>query len=384
MSDINETRKRRFGQNVRSSHVIAVGLAVVATLWIASGVVTGKAPGKEETVSPVREDARTLVRVRESRAETHERRVTLYGRTEAVRDIEVAAETAGKVVEQVVEKGTWVEKGAPIIKLALDDRMARLREAEARVEYQSLAFESAQKLSRKQFQSKIKVAEEKAALETAKAALAAIRLDVARTIVRAPIDGFVETMPLNAGDYVKTGDVVATVLNLDPVRVVAQVSERQVAKLKIGDLAWASVPGGLARQGSVRYISRMGKSVTRTFRVEVWLDNPNGAIPEGLTAELRLVMGAVRAHRVSPAVLTLDDNGIIGVKAVDAEGKVVFHPADIIEDTTEGVWLGDLPESLTLITVGQEFVRAGQKVETAPEGEPEDAAAAAAKPADQS
>lgn len=364
MNDRTETGKRRFGHNVRSSHFIAIGMAIAATAWIASGVVSGTAPSKGEEAIPQKTEARTMVRVRQSLAQTHERRVTLYGRTEAVRDIELAAETAGKVVERRVEKGQWVKKGTPILKLAMNDRMAKLREAEAKLEHQELAFDSARKLSRKQFQSKIKVAEEKAALESAKAALAAIRLDVARTTVRAPIDGFVETLPADVGDYIKVGDVVANVLNLDPMRVVAQVSERQVADLKIGDLAWASVPGGESRQGSVRYISRMGTSVTRTFRVEVWLDNPNGRIPEGLTAELHLVMGAERAHLVSPAVLTLNDNGVIGVKAVDADGKVVFHAARIVEDTTEGVWLGELPEEITLITVGQEFVRAGQKVET--------------------
>ena len=374
MTDSNETKKRRFGHNVRSSHFIAIGLAVAATAWIASGVVSGTAPSKGEEATPQKTEARTMVRVRQSQAQTHEQRVTLYGRTEAVRDIELAAETAGKVIERPVEKGEWVKKGTPILKLAMNDRIAKLREAEAKLEHQKLAHDSAKKLSRKQFQSKIKVAEEKAALESTKAALAAIRLDVARTTVRAPIDGYVETLPANVGDYVKVGDVVATVLNLDPVRVVAQVSERQVAALKLGDLAWASVPGGEARQGSVRYISRMGTSVTRTFRVEVWLDNPNGQIPEGLTAELRLVMGAARAHLVSPAVLTLNDNGIIGVKAVDADGKVEFHAAQIIEDTTEGVWLGDLPENLTLITVGQEFVRAGQQVDTQDEAAAEAAA----------
>ena len=108
----------------------------------------------------------------------------------------------------------------------------------------------------------------------------------------------------------------------------------------------------------------MGKSLTRTFRIEGWLDNPNAKFPEGLTAELRLFMGSAHAHRVSPAVLTLDDKGVIGIKAVDEASAVVFHAVEILEDTTDGVWISGLPERLTLITVGQEFVRAGQKVET--------------------
>jgi membrane fusion protein, multidrug efflux system len=354
----------RFG-SLNASHVIAVGLAVGTALWMLSGAVTGSAPSAEKAAKQVHEPAvLTLVRVRTSTAEQHQRTVTLFGRTEAVKNVDLAAETAGKVVDRPVKKGAWTKKGTPILKLAMDDRLSRLKEAEAKAEYQRLVYEAANKLSHKQFQSKLKVVEAKAAVVAAKAVLAKIRLDIRRTTVRAAIDGFIETLPASVGDYVKAGDVVATLVNLDPVRIVAQVSERQVTRLKIGDTAQALFPDGASRQGTVRYISRMGKSETRTFRVEVWLDNPGGAIPEGLTTELRLPMGVSQAHLVSPAMLTLDDKGVIGVKTVDADDRVKFYAVEIIEDTTVGVWLGGLPETITLITVGQEFVRDGQQVRT--------------------
>ena len=353
---------------VRSGHIIAVVLAVAATLWVASGVVTGTAPTPEDTAVKAEPKAPlTLVRVSPSRAQTHISHIRLFGRTEAVTNIELAAETAGKVVERPVEKGMRVTKGTPILKIAIDDRMARLKEAEAKVDYQQLAYDSAKKLSKKQFSSTIKVAEEKAALEAAKAALAAIRLDLSRTTVRAPIDGFVETLPVNVGDFVQSGTIVAGMVELDPMRVVGQVSERQVAHLKVGDKAWTMLPGGISREGTVRFVSRTAQETTRTFRVEVWFDNPDGLIAQGLTAELRLPLDSALAHRVSPAILTLDERGVIGVKAVDAEDTVVFHPVELIEDTTEGVWIGGLPDELTLITVGQEFVRPGQKVRIKPE-----------------
>jgi multidrug efflux system membrane fusion protein len=353
---------------VRSGHIIAILLAVAATLWVASGAVTGTAPTPEETAAKNEPKAPlTLVRVSPSRAQTHVSHIRLFGRTEAVTNIELAAETAGKVVERPVEKGMRVTKGTPILKIAIDDRMARLKEAEAKVDYQQLSYDSAMKLSKKQFSSTIKVAEEKAALEAAKAALAAIRLDLSRTTVRAPIDGFVETLPVNVGDFVQSGTIVAGMVELDPMRVVGQVSERQVAYLKVGDKAWAMLPGGISREGTVRFVSRTAQETTRTFRVEVWFDNPDGLIAQGMTAELRLPLDTALAHRVSPAILTLDERGVIGVKAVDAEDTVVFHPVELIEDTTEGVWIGGLPDELTLITVGQEFVRPGQKVRIKPE-----------------
>ena len=370
MDDVQKAERRRFSYNFRTSHVIAIGLAAVVIAWVASGAVIWKAPNKGKGLKK-RSAVLTLVRVRQSYARLHELHLTIFGRTETIRDVKVAAETTGKVVTRAAKKGSWVKKGMPIVKLAMNDRQARLREAEAKVDYQTLAYESAEKLSKKQFQSKIKVSEAKAALEEGKASLAAARLEILRTTVRAPIDGYIEALPLHIGDYVQPGTVVATVLNLDPIRVVAHVSERQVSKLKTGSIAWVSVPDGNLLQGIVRFISRMGNTSTRTFRVEVWFDNPDGKISEGLTAELRLVLGNALAHRVSPAVLALNDNGTIGIKAVDKEGKVVFHAVEILEDTTDGVWIGGLPKQLTLITVGQEFVRIGQSVETQHEADSE-------------
>ncbi len=355
----------------KGSHLLAIALALGAGLWIASGVVTGKAPAPHDTVS---EDAGaaeplTLVRVRPLRAESRQGEVVLYGRTEAVTDAELAAETTGRIVRRAAKKGAWVKKGEALFQLAMEDRMARLKEAEAMVEFQSIAFNAAQRLSKKQFQSKVKLAEEAAELAKAEAALASVQLEVRRTTIRAPIDGYIETLPNNVGDYVKAGDVVATIVNLNPIRVVAQVSERNVTRLKSGGIAFAVLPDGRTLQGFVRYVSKAGKSETRTFRVEIWIDNPEAAVPEGLTAEVNIPTGSEPAHRVTPAVLTLDNNGVIGVKAVDKENRVVFHAVRILADTPDGIWLAGLPPELTLITVGQEFVQAGQKVRTLDESE---------------
>jgi multidrug efflux system membrane fusion protein len=71
---------------------------------------------------------------------------------------------------------------------------------------------------------------------------------------------------------------------------------------------------------------------------------------------------AVRAHRISAASLVLADDGTVGIKAVDQGGIVRFHPARIVKAETGAVWLGGLPERLQVITTGQGFVAAGEKV----------------------
>ena len=117
--------------------------------------------------------------------------------------------------------------------------------------------------------------------------------------------------------------------------------------------------------GRIRFIASTGDPATRTFRVELEIDNPDYRWPEGVTAEVRLPTQKVLAHLVSPAILTLSERGDIGVKVIEKGDTVSFRSVQIVEQDGEGVWLGGLPDEVTLIVVGQDFVRDGQRVRTA-------------------
>jgi len=352
----------------KSSYLIAAALAVGSTLWIASGVVTGNEPSPVEAGQAAAPKVSVpVVRVASLEARLKAKTVVLFGRTEAIKQVDIAAETVGKIVTRAVKKGAWVKKGTVILRLAMDDREMRLAEAKAKLEYQEIAYNAAKQLSQQQFQSKVKLAEEWADLARARAELEAIELDIRRTKVRAPMDGFVDSLPLSIGEYIGVGDTVAGIVNLHPIRIVGQVSERNVTQIHLGGPATARLANGHEIKGVVRYISKIGSESTRTFRVDVWADNPEGSIPEGLTAEVRLPAGEELAHLVSPAVLTLDDAGAIGVKVVDGEDRVRFYPVSIVADMSEGIWLAGLPTKIRLITVGQEYVRDGQLVRVAPD-----------------
>jgi membrane fusion protein, multidrug efflux system len=362
---MTEIKKRG---RIKSSHVIAVLLAVGAFLWVASGMVAKEMPTETEVEDlPEQKVILPLVRVRQSTALPRVREVTLFGRTEAINQADIAAETSGRIIRKSVEKGQFVKKGDVILNIDIDDRRAKLEEAEAEVDYQEIAYNASKKLSTKQFQSRVKLAESLANLEKAKASLLMIKIEINRTVIRAPISGYINELELSVGDYLKSGDVVASIVDLNPLRIVGQVSERDVSKIQQDEVAHARLPDGQEVAGTVRYVSRTGSETTRTFRVDIWIDNPDGAISEGLTAEIRLPTEQQIAHLVSPAVLTLNEDGIVGVKSVDDDGVVQFHAVTIVSDTTEGVWLGGLPVELTLITVGQEFVRPGQPVRTSDE-----------------
>lgn len=353
---------------MKRSYVIAGLMALAATGWIVSGQVGGRPPAVPKAKPAVAaEQPLPRVRVRTLRAEERANELVLFGHTEAERKVDLRAETVGRVEELATTKGRPVAEGDLVVRLAMDDRRARLAEADALVGQYRIAYEAAKQLSEKAFRSRVKLAEAKAQLEMALAKRADIRLDIQRTAIGAPFAGVVDALPVEIGDYAAVGTVVATVVDLDPILVVADVGERDVARIAVGAAATAHLTTGEVLRGRVRYVAKTGQPATRTFRVEVAVDNPDGHIAEALTAELRLPLGRVLAHRVSPAVLTLSDEGVVGVKAVGAGDRVAFFPVTMIADTPDGIWLGGLPDTVRVITVGQEFVRVGQRVQPVPE-----------------
>ena len=350
---------------MKKSFMIAFGVALVAFVWIVSGQFTGYSDELDTASGSKTPESESLtqVRTRRSIARMHESSVVLFGRTEGVRSVQIKVETSGRIVAVPGVKGQVVKKGDVIARIAMDDRQARLNEAKAIVDRYAIAFEAAQKLSKKQFRSKVQLSAAKADLETAKANLRTMTIDIRRTTIRAPFEGVLDDVVVDIGDFVAVGTASATVVDLDPILIVGEVTEKAASRLSLGDVATVTTVGSVSRTGVITYISKVGSPSTRTFRVEVGLANPGGAISEGVTTELKLEQGRIKAHFITPAVLTLNDRGALGVKVLGTDNVVQFHKVKIVDDTPEGIWLTGLPEAADLIVVGQEFVRSGQKVQ---------------------
>lgn len=354
---------------MKKSFFIAFGVALAAFGWVASGQLESEVTNHVEvmdTASGTKTPAQKApiqVRTRHSIAQEHGRSVVLFGRTEGVRSVQVKVETSGRIVAVPARKGRVVKKGDVIARIAMAERQASLDKAKANVERYDIAYGAARKLSQKQFRSKVQLSAAKADLEAAKAGLRSIVVDIERTTIHAPFGGVLNGVAVDVGDFVAVGDVSATLVDLDPILVVGEVTETAASQLAIGDKATIALIGNAPRQGIIRYISKVGSQTTRTFRVEISLANPGGVIAEGMTVELKLQLGRIKAHFVSPAMLTLNDNGALGVKVIDTNSVVQFYSVNIVDDTPEGIWLTGLPDEVDLIVIGQEFVRSGQQVE---------------------
>jgi len=359
---------------IKTSYFIACGIAIAVTAWLLSGQLTSDksvtpAGATSEMAQPAAQPL-ARVRVRQQTAEPRIVEIVLRGQTVANRQVELRAETRGKVIAVPAEKGTLVRTGDVIAQLSNDDRKARLDQTKALLAQRAIEYDNAQKLSKKGYRPETDVAETRAKLEEAKAAVTSMEIDIGYTTIRAPFDGVIEERPVEIGDFVNVGDNAASIVDLDPVLVVGQAAERDIDKIRVGMSGTARLITGATVSGKVRFVASTADTQTRTFRVELEVANPTRSIVQGVSAELHLPVADLPAHRVSPAILTLAENGDVGVKTIGPDNTVEFHAVTIVATEADGVWLAGLPPTVTFITVGQDFVTAGQKVVPVPESAP--------------
>jgi multidrug efflux system membrane fusion protein len=235
------------------------------------------------------------------------------------------------------------------------------------------------RLKSESYVSEAQLQEAIAMLEAAKAELTRARLDLDYMTIRAPFDGALQSRVAEIGDFVKLGDPIAIFVDNRTIIVSANVSEFDARFVEAGQAAEARLATGETVRGTVRYVAPVADEATRTFLVELQVDNSDGKLRAGGTAELRLPAERIYAHRISPSLLTLDDAGNIGIKIINDKGVVEFVVADIALSSSDGMWVAGLPEMATIITVGQGFVTVGSTVNAVAEDDIDTAVASKMK-----
>ena len=350
------------------SWLTSAGIAILIALWLMTGQGGETEPAAVASADATAdEDVRTSVRVRAQVAEEVTRIININGKTAPARVVEINAETAGRVVSVGIERGQRLDKGEVIVRLDERDRRARLAQAEATVKQRELEFAARESLKNESYVSEAQLQEAAAMLETAKAELARANLDISNMVIRAPFDGALQDRMVEIGDYVKIADPIATFVDERKLIISANVSEFDAHHVVPGNPGSARLATGQIVEGRIRYVAPVADEATRTFTVELEIDNAAGDYRGGMTAELMIPAETIFAHRVSPSLLTLDDEGNLGIKTVNELGQVEFYIADIAMSSSEGVWIAGLPHSASVITVGQGFVNAGAIVNSVPE-----------------
>ncbi|MBE0580908.1 efflux RND transporter periplasmic adaptor subunit [Devosia sp.] len=302
--------------------------------------------------------------------------VPLRGRTQAKASVGAVAETAGVVDTVHVTKGQNVAVGDLLCTLDQGTRAAAVAQAKAGLEQAQAGLEQAQsdfdtnaELRAKGLaapntarQLEVALSAAKASISAAQAGLDNAQAELDRTEIRAKVAGVVQDPLVSAGAMLAMGQPCATIVQLDPMVFIGQVPEARITLARLGLEASIKTITGQEVSGKVTFISSTADAATRSFPVEIEFPNAGGAIRDGITATATVNMGSAPAHLVPQSVLTLNDEGVLGVSIV-AGGAVKFVPVQIASDTRDGVWVLGLPTSADVITVGQEYVKDGQAVD---------------------
>ena len=185
-------------------------------------------------------------------------------------------------------------------------------------------------------------------------------VELNRTEVKAPFSGFIEQI-VKPGNFLERGQVCATIIQLNPIIFVAEVPEFNINKVETGQDVDIRLVTGEFLNSKLTFVSKSASPSTRTFKVESQIENKNGIVRDGITAEMTIKTKLVMAHKISPSILLLNDGGKIGIRSVEND-IVKFHNITILEDSESGLWITGIPKELELIVQGQGFVEDGQKV----------------------
>ncbi len=356
---------------MRPTYITAITIAAVLGIWLLSGTIGSEDPPPNPTPAELAKQRAamaqdrppTRVRARVIQATPQFQHLRVRGKTENKRTVQVRTELTGTIVRRPVERGTRVAAGDALCEISIEDRRAALAEARQAVNQARIEYEGRLELKARGLQSETAIAQAKASLASAEAKLRRSELGMARTTVRAPFGGIVEDIHQEVGDYVTPGAPCATIVDLDPMLLVGRISEADVLRVAVGQQATGVLSDGREVRGRIRFIGQQSDPATRTYRIEIPVANPNYELRSGITTEISVPIAEVPAQHVSPALFALDDSGVIGVRTVGDDGRVRFHPVEIVREDAGGVWVSGLPSVATLITVGQELVVPGELVE---------------------
>ena len=340
---------------------MAAFLVIAIVGWMGSGFVLPSKDEEEPVV--VRADVQPVaVAVTTSVAETVTQFYQAEGQAQPDRDTNVRAEISGDIAEVLVSKGQDIEAGAVIARFDATNTDAEANRAAQQLAQAQREFDNAEQLLARGVSTADRVSQARAALASAQAQVTEVEQDAKALTITAPFAGRIETLNIDEGEFISAGSEVGRIVDITPLTVAIQVPQQSLTRLAVGQTATVRFITGEERTGTLTFVGTSAAAETRTFLAEVEVANDDRAIPAGISAEVVIPTGDATAHFLSPSIVSLNTEGTLGVKTVDADNVVAFYPIQMVKAQIDGIWVTGLPQTVDVITVGQGYVNEGEVV----------------------
>ena len=407
---------------MKKSIFIASFILLLVVGWIGSGQFTDVNAQDDTSLSTdlsnetiekvVVEDTGNKVEVKEFNFSQIDQSIELQGQTTHNKKIDVKSETTGNIIDIAFKRGDKVSKGDELIKISIENRkellnsakkdldrlnkelelneknkINRLSQNKELIKLYEIEFASAKQLIDKGLSSKSKLSLASfnlanarsdqedilitfesqqssigAQIANVKSQLKNIELDIDKTVINSPFSGIISDKMIEESVYITPGNIMFTIIDLNPIKIQGYLSEFDVNKVSLGTKAIIENTNGLKKNGTISFISPSAETSTRTFEITIEADNADLSFKSGITTKITIAGSELKAHKIPPSILTLQDDGTVGVKAVNDENIVIFYPTTSVKDTIDGIWVSGLPDKVNLIVTGQEYVAVGESV----------------------
>ena len=412
---------------MKKSIIFAFVILLTTIGWLGSGQIGKVKAQNEETITvsknelseinsnTIEENDLNIIKVetKNFKAEQIDQSIIIQGQTIYNRKIDVKSETTGNITNINFDRGDSVEKNKKLLNISIENRKEVLKSIQKDIDrlnkeliineknrdnllfknlelikLYEIEYLSAKQLIDKGLSSKSKLSLASFNLTNAKSdqidiklkyetqlaniesqiasytsQLKQINLDIKKTKILAPFEGIITNKNIEVSDYVTPGNILLTIVNLNPIKVQGYLSEFDVSKVQLNTRASIENSNGIKKNGKITFISPSAEISTRTFEIEIKADNSDLSFKSGITTSIIIEGSELLAHKIPPSILTLQDDGTIGVKAIDENNTVIFYPIQKVKDTIDGMWVSGLPNEINLIISGQEYVSSGQIIE---------------------
>jgi RND family efflux transporter MFP subunit len=266
---------------------------------------------EEELAGSLNEDAvkRLPVEIKTVRPESFSSYFEVTGSLESINDAFISPETNGQVESVPVERGERVKKGDLLVKLNTDITEKNIAEVKTNLELASELFKKQKELWEKNIGSELQYLEAKNRKESLDARLATLNAQLDMSYIRAPFPGIIDDVFIKTGELASPGMRLMHLVNLEKMRLTARVSESFLASVHEGetvDMRVSSLPG----ENRKETVSRVGTVIdpsTRTFAVEVQLDNRDEKLRPNMLSSLRIKDYQNDSALVVPSIILKQD-----------------------------------------------------------------------------